>query len=67
MHSGRGVEEMAIIIGGVEGCHFQVFQRLWAPPIDDDLLQIPRVGDLGDGRRLDGGVEELGPNEEGVE
>ena len=53
-------------IGGEVG-HRQGFQRLWAPPGDGDLLQIPGAGDIGDGRQLDGGGEELGPGEEGLE
>ena len=67
MHSGSGEEETAIIGGGREGGHRQGFQRLWAPPGDGDLLQIPRAGDLGDIRQLAGGGEELGPGEDGVE
>ena len=50
MNSGSGVEKMAISGGGGEVCHHQSFQRLWPPPGDGDLLQIPRAGDLGDGR-----------------
>ena len=46
MHSGSGAEETAISDGEGEGGHHQGFQRLWAPPGDGDLLQIPRAGDL---------------------
>ena len=58
---GSGAEETTIISRGGEGGHRQGFQRLWAPPGDGDFLQMPRVGDLGDGRRLAGGGKELGP------
>ena len=67
VHSGSGAEEMGIIGGGGEGGPCQGFQSLWASPGDGDLLQIPRAGDLGDGRQLAGGGEELGPGEGGVE
>ena len=43
------------------------FSAYGFPPGDGELLQIPRAGDLGNGRRLDGGGEELGPDEDGVE
>ena len=50
MHSRTGAEETAFsgVLG--EGGHRQGFQRLWAPLGDGDLLQIPRTGDLGNGR-----------------
>ena len=68
IHSGRGAEDTEISSwGGGEGGHLQVFQRLWAPPGDGDLLNIPGTGDLRDGRRLAGGGEELGPVKYGVE
>ena len=54
VRSGSGAKEMAISGGGGEGGHFQVFQRLWAPPGDRGLLQIPRAGYLVDVRRLAG-------------
>ena len=57
MQLGSGVEEMAISGRREEGGHRQIFQRLWAPPVDSDLLKIPRAGDIGDGRRLIGGGE----------
>ena len=60
VHLGSGAEETEISGGGGEGGHCQVFQRLWAPPGDGDLLQIPGAGDIGDGRRMAGGAEELG-------
>ena len=34
-------------------------QRLWNPPGDCDLLPINVTGDLGGGRRLTGGGQEL--------
>ena len=58
---GRGAEEMSISGGRGEGGHRQCFQRLWEPPGDSDLLQIPGMGDLGGRRRLAGGGEELFP------
>ena len=69
MHLGSGEEETAFSGGGGEGGHRQGFQRLWVPPGYGDLLQIPRAGDLGDGRQrlLAGGDEELGPGKDGVE
>ena len=67
VHSGSGAEETEVSGGGGEGGQRQGFQRLWAPPGDDDLLQIPGAGDLGDGRQLAGGGEELGPGEEFLE
>ena len=66
MQPGRGAEETAIIGGGGEGFHQQGFQRLWAPPGDGDILQIPGLCDLGNGRQLAGGGEELGPGKENL-
>ena len=43
----RRAEATAISSGGGEGGHRQGFQRLWAPPGDGDLLQIPETGDIG--------------------
>ena len=60
-------EEAATSGGGGEGGHRQGFQRLWAPLGDGDLLQIPGADDLGDGRQLADGDEELGPGKYGVE
>ena len=54
---GRGAEETAIIGGGGEGFHQQGFQRLWAPPGDGDILQIPGTVDICGRRQLDGGGE----------
>ena len=45
----------------------QGFQRLWVPHGDVGLLQIPREGDIGNGRRLASGGEELGLAKDGVE
>ena len=61
MQPGSGAEDMAISEGGGEGGYHQVFQPLWAPPGYGDLLQITGAGDLGGGRRLASGGEELGP------
>ena len=63
MHSGSGAEETAISGVGGGGGHHQVFQCLWAPPGDGDLLQIPGTSDLGNCQQLAGGGEELGPGE----
>ena len=60
-------EATEISSGGGEGGHRRGFQRVWAPPGDGDLLQLPKVGDLGDGRRLASSGEELGLVEDGVE
>ena len=58
IHSGRGAEDTEISSGGGgEGGHLQGFQRLWAPPGDGDLINIPGTGDLGYGRQLAGGGE----------
>ena len=57
IHLQSGAEETMICGRGGEGGHRQGFQRLWAPPGDGDLLQIPGTGDLGDGKRLAGGGE----------
>ena len=67
VHLGRGAEEAAISGGGGEGGCRQGFQRLWVPPVDGDLLQIPGAGDLGNGRRLVGSGEELGLGKDGME
>ena len=67
VHLGSGAEKMAIGGRGGEGGHRQGFQRLWEPPGYGDLLQIPGAGDLGDGRQLAGGGEELGLGKEGLE
>ena len=48
MHSGSGAEETSFSGGIGEGGHLQSFQSLWDTPVDGDLLQIPRAGDLGD-------------------
>ena len=66
VHLWKGVEDTVISSEGEEGGHCQVFQCLWAPPGDGDLLQIPGAGDLGGVRRLAGGGEELGPGKEGL-
>ena len=67
MHSRSGAEETAFSGVGGEGGHRQGFQRLWDPPGDGDLLQIPRAGYLGNRRPLAGGGEELGTGKDGVE
>ena len=64
---GSGAEETAINGKGGEGGHRQGFQRLWAPPGDGNLIQIPGTGDIGGIRRLAGGGEELVPGKVGVE
>ena len=64
---GRGVEATAIISGGGEGGHRQGFQRLWAPPGDGELLQIPGTGHIGGKKQLDGGGKELVPGKGGLE
>ena len=66
VHLGSRAEETEIIGGVEEGGHCQGFQRLWVPPGDGDLLQIPGAVDLGDRRQLSGGGEELIPSEEGL-
>ena len=67
VHSESGAEETEISGGGGEGGHHQGFHRIWAPPGDGDLLQIPGAGDLGDGRQLAVSDDELGLGKEGVE
>ena len=47
-----GAEETVFSGRGGEGGHRHIFQRLWAPPGDGDLLKIPGSVDLGGGRRL---------------
>ena len=59
MQPGCGAEETETSSRGGEGGHCQVFQLLWAPPGDGDLLPIPGVGDIGSRRQLAGGGEEL--------
>ena len=58
---------MAISCGGVERGHHQVFQCLWAPPVDGDLLQIPGTIDLSGRQLLAKGGEELVPGKDGLE
>ena len=41
-----GAEEAGVSGGGGEGGNCQGLQRLWAPPGDGDLLQIPETGDI---------------------
>ena len=67
MHSRSEAEETAFSGVGGEGGHCQGFQRLWEPPGDGDLLQIPRAVYLGKRRPLAGGSDNLGPGEDGVE
>ena len=64
---GRGAEETAISGGGGEGAHRQGFQRLWDPPREGDLLQIPGTCDIGDRRRLVSGGKELVPDKGDLE
>ena len=52
---------MAISSGEGEGGHRQGFQRIWAPPGDGELLQIPGTGDIGGRQQLAGGGKELVP------
>ena len=59
VHPGSGAEETEISGVGGEGSRRPGFQRLWAPPGDGDILQIPRAGDIGGGQQLTGGGEEL--------
>ena len=47
--------------GGEDVGYLLGFQRLWAPPGDGDLLQIPGTGDIRGKQRLTGGSEELVP------
>ena len=58
---------MEISGGGGEGGQCQGFHSLWAPPGDGDLLQISGAGNIGDGQRLDGVGEKLGPGKEGLD
>ena len=53
MQPGHGEEETTIIRVGVAGYQYQGFQRLWAPPGDGEILQIPGTSDLGGRKRLD--------------
>ena len=64
---GRGAEETDISGRVGEGGHRQGFQRLWSPPGDGDLLQIPGTVGIGGRRRLDSGGEELFPGKGGLE
>ena len=64
---GSGAEDMAISGGVVEGGHLQVFQHLWAPPEDADILQIPGTGDIGGRQWLSGGGKELVTGKGGLE
>ena len=64
---GRGAGETAFSRVGLEGGCRQGFYRLWDSHGDGDLLQIPRAGDLGNGKRLAGGGEEIGSGKDGVE
>ena len=66
MQTGRGVEETEISGGvGEGGCH-QGFKRIWVPPREDELLQVPGIGDIGGRLRLAGGNEELVPGKGGL-
>ena len=65
--TGSGAEAAAISSGGVEGGHYQGFQRLWVTPGDGGLLQIPGTGDLSDRWKLDGSGKEILPGEGGME
>ena len=67
METGSGAEATEISNGGGEVGHQKVFQRLWAPLVYGDLLQITVTGDHGGRRRLDGGGKELVPGEGGIE
>ena len=67
IQTGSGAEATEINSRGGNGGHLQGFQRLWEPPGDGYILQIPGTGDLGGRRQLAGGGEELVPGEGGVE
>ena len=67
VHLGSGAEETEISGGGGEGGHRQGSQRIWAPPGDGDILQMPGSSDIVNGGRLAGGGEELGPGKEILE
>ena len=60
-------EAIALKSVGGEGGHHQGRQRLLAPPGDVDLLLISGMGDIGGGRLLAGGGQELVPGEVSVE
>ena len=55
----QGLEETTISGRGGDIGHCQIFQRLWAPPGDGELLQIPGMGYLG-------GIQQLAGSDEGI-
>ena len=52
LQKGSRKEATSIGIVGGEGGHRQGIQRLWALPVDGDLLPIPGTGEIGGGQRL---------------
>ena len=55
VQKGSREEVTALGGGGGEGGHLQGIQRLWAPPVDDELPPIPMTGDIGRRQQLAGG------------
>ena len=47
VQEGGGEELTALDSGGGKGGHIKGVQRLWTPPSDGNLLQIPGESDLG--------------------
>ena len=66
MKEGGGAEATELGRGGGEGGHIQGVQHIWAPPGDDDLLQIPGEVGLSGGKRLGGGGQKPGEGVGGV-
>ena len=64
---GSGAEETGISGGGGEVDHRHGFHRLWSPPGDGDLLQIPGGVDLVGVSLMAGSGELLIPDKEGLE
>ena len=56
-----------LILAAEEEREATSFQRLWEPPGNGYLLQIPETGDLSGRQQLVGGGEELFPDKGDVE
>ena len=67
VQEGSGEEATELGGGGGAGGHLQGIQRLWAPPGYGDLILIPGAGDIGSGRQLSVGGQELVTGDGSVE
>ena len=66
MQEGKGLKSMASGSRQGEGGHIQVFQLVWTPPGDGDLIQILGIGNIRGRQRLSDISHKPGKGEGGV-